>query len=138
MIDTLTLEGFRGFQRFELADLGRINLLVGTNNCGKTSLLEAVQLFSSSGDASSILHVASRRGERVIDVSDSRGIPRAEADVCHLFYGHEIDVDSSFSIKAQSPRGAEELIARIAHKNGQRLLLEDESLSNDELLQQDY
>ena len=42
--------------------LGRVNLLVGTNNCGKTSILESVQLLCSP--TPSVLNaVAARRGE---------------------------------------------------------------------------
>ena len=41
MIRTLRLENYRSFERYELRDLARVNLLVGPNNCGKTSVLEA-------------------------------------------------------------------------------------------------
>jgi len=42
--------GFRGFEQFELSNLRPVNLLVGKNNCGKTSILEAVDLLLSRGD----------------------------------------------------------------------------------------
>jgi len=45
MLQSLKIEGFRGFQNFEMANLGRINLLVGKNNSGKTSILEAIQFL---------------------------------------------------------------------------------------------
>lgn len=47
MIETLRIEGYRGFERFEMAGLGRINLLVGRNNAGKTSVLEAIRLLAT-------------------------------------------------------------------------------------------
>ncbi len=47
MLKSLKIENFRCFQSFELLDLGQINLLVGTNNSGKTSILEAIQLLTS-------------------------------------------------------------------------------------------
>lgn len=50
MIRTLRLENSRGFKQYELRDLARVNLLVGPNDCGKTSVLEAVELLVSRGD----------------------------------------------------------------------------------------
>jgi hypothetical protein len=41
MLKSVKIENFRGFQSFELQQLGRVNLLVGKNNTGKTSILEA-------------------------------------------------------------------------------------------------
>ena len=42
MINEVKIENFRGFASLELKDLKRVNLLVGENDSGKTSLLEAV------------------------------------------------------------------------------------------------
>lgn len=42
MLRTLHVENFRALREFRMKGLGRVNLLVGTNNCGKTSVLEAV------------------------------------------------------------------------------------------------
>jgi hypothetical protein len=42
IMTSLKIEGYRGFKSFEIEQLGRVNLLVGKNNSGKTSVLEAV------------------------------------------------------------------------------------------------
>lgn len=42
MLTELTLQNFRGFQDLRLEGLQRVNLVVGRNNSGKTSLLEAI------------------------------------------------------------------------------------------------
>ena len=47
MLQKITIRNFRCFQDFELQQLGRINLLVGENNSGKTSILEAINLLYS-------------------------------------------------------------------------------------------
>ena len=47
MIESFTIENYRSFQQFKLSQLGRVNLLVGENNSGKTSILEAINLFFS-------------------------------------------------------------------------------------------
>jgi hypothetical protein len=46
-IDTFTLGRFRGIRDVTLEGLGQINLLVGNNHSGKTSVLEAFSLYSS-------------------------------------------------------------------------------------------
>jgi hypothetical protein len=46
MLQSITIERFRGFARLDLKNLGRVNLIVGKNNTGKTSLLEAISLLA--------------------------------------------------------------------------------------------
>jgi AAA domain, putative AbiEii toxin, Type IV TA system/AAA ATPase domain len=41
----IEIDGFRGFRNFTLPDLGGVNVLVGGNNSGKTSVLEAVSMI---------------------------------------------------------------------------------------------
>lgn len=50
-ITDLTIENFRGLERLELHGLQSVNLIVGQNNVGKTSLLEALLLSSDSRQA---------------------------------------------------------------------------------------
>jgi len=45
MISTLELKQFRGLEHVEFANLGRANLIIGGNNTGKTSVLEALVLL---------------------------------------------------------------------------------------------
>ncbi len=51
MLRSLVIDNFRAFEHFEMERLGRINLLVGKNNCGKTSVLEAIYLLAARRDA---------------------------------------------------------------------------------------
>lgn len=60
-IDTFTIGRFRGIQGLKLEELGQINLLVGNNNSGKTSVLEALSLYSSPLDARRWRQVANSR-----------------------------------------------------------------------------
>ncbi|MDB9424321.1 AAA family ATPase [Microcystis aeruginosa CS-564/01] len=88
MLQSLKIEGFRGFQNFEMANLGRINLLVGKNNSGKTSILEAIQfLYAQNIDI--FLETISYRGE--FGWSESNLPSRTKVfEICHLFPRHEI------------------------------------------------
>ncbi|MGP0068964.1 MAG: AAA family ATPase [Isosphaeraceae bacterium] len=70
MISYLELQNYRGFDQYKLSGLARINLLVGKNNSGKTSILEAVQLLASGGDARILSRIARQRGEVLYDPDD--------------------------------------------------------------------
>ena len=63
MIRTLTIDNYRSFEAYEVRDLARVNLLVGPNNCGKTTVLEAVELLASGGHPEAMFRSSSRREE---------------------------------------------------------------------------
>ena len=45
MLDSLYIKNFRCFEDLTIKSLGRVNLVVGKNNSGKTTLLEAISFF---------------------------------------------------------------------------------------------
>lgn len=51
MLTSLGIRNYRGFESLDIERLGRINLIAGKNNSGKTSLLEAIFLLSGGGRA---------------------------------------------------------------------------------------
>lgn len=51
-LDNVTMDGFRGLRNLHLADLGMINILVGQNDSGKTSVLEALSILCNPLDPS--------------------------------------------------------------------------------------
>ncbi len=99
MFTSLKVNNFRCFQSFELQELGTINLLVGANNSGKTSLLEAIQLLCSPRVFYSLQESMDFRGEYFLGKPDRRGNHQYELDTRHLFYGRKFNLDSKFSIE---------------------------------------
>jgi predicted ATP-dependent endonuclease of OLD family len=49
MLGDFTIRNFRGFRNLVLPRLARVNLVVGKNNIGKSSLLEALRIYASNG-----------------------------------------------------------------------------------------
>lgn len=90
MIRKLRLSGYRSFDDYEVSGLGRVNLFVGKNDSGKTSLLEAVELLASRGDRGVFRRVAARRGEScwVTDPEGREG--RWTVDPAQFFAGRRI------------------------------------------------
>jgi hypothetical protein len=60
-LDNLTIHRFRGLRDLNLQDLGQINILVGGNNSGKTSVLEAISTYCQPLDIGEWLKTAGRR-----------------------------------------------------------------------------
>jgi predicted ATPase len=52
MLPSLRIRGFRCFRDLTIPRLGRVNLVVGRNNSGKTTLLEALSVYAAGLDAS--------------------------------------------------------------------------------------
>lgn len=51
MLKSIRIQGFRGITDLKIQNLRKINLLVGRNNCGKTSVLEAIFVISNPNEA---------------------------------------------------------------------------------------
>lgn len=96
MLSSLKLENYRAFKQFEVNDLGRVNLFVGKNNSGKTSILEAAESIARYDRIDAITYAIRRRAE--ISSSERARLGLA-FDICHLFNGHAIDVGSFFEIR---------------------------------------
>lgn len=69
MINSVTIENFRCFNRIELHGLGNINLLVGDNGSGKTAFLEALYLAIGVGPGLA-LRIRGWRGYDKLKISD--------------------------------------------------------------------
>ena len=64
MFERLRIRNFRGFGDLRIDSLGRINLVTGRNNAGKTTLLEAIFLLSGAADPRMALNGHVVRGWR--------------------------------------------------------------------------
>lgn len=62
MYSEVRIKNFRGLKDLSLSGLGRVNLFVGPNSVGKTSLLEAVWLLQGPGNPAFTLNLAAFRG----------------------------------------------------------------------------
>lgn len=59
--EKMHIRAFKGIQDLEISSLNHINILTGDNNCGKTSVLEAIQLMRNPTEFSGILRIARER-----------------------------------------------------------------------------
>lgn len=60
---SISLKSYKRFNGATLNDLRRINIFAGLNNCGKTSLLEAVEILANFNNFRSLIDIFSRRAK---------------------------------------------------------------------------
>jgi len=66
MLESLHIKNFRILKDLSINSLGRVNLITGKNNSGKSSLLEAITIFVTKGDLKYLIESIESRGESFI------------------------------------------------------------------------
>ena len=61
MYKSFHVKNFRCFKDLQINDLGRVNLIAGKNNTGKTALMEAISIFLATKHLKTLL----RSGVRI-------------------------------------------------------------------------
>ena len=96
MLRDLTVQNYRCFEDFHIDGLERVNLFVGNNNSGKTSLLEAIYLFVNPDKRQTLFETIENR-INYLYIENISFYP-----IRHLFYQHEFSTKSSIYIESQN------------------------------------
>lgn len=91
MLQSMKIQNYRGFRRLEMDDIGAVNLIVGKNNSGKTSLLEAIYLLSGGGDALSAVNPTILRLPHSKIIHEQQAIQALEPYFEQLFHDHNME-----------------------------------------------
>lgn len=92
-LNSLLIENFRSLERLEVPKLGEINLIVGKNNSGKSSVLDALKLYASFVDEAVLVGVVDDHDEFFILEEDNSISPYES-----LFYGRRFSLNSKITI----------------------------------------
>jgi len=90
MLNSIRISNFRLFRHIEVRRLGRVNLIVGKNNSGKSAFLEAIELFVSNAAASVVIDLIESRQEAWMSREQTHSRDPFASSVRHLFYGHQL------------------------------------------------
>jgi len=88
----LSIENFRGIEKIELNDFKQINLFVGENNCGKTTILESLFLITGISNPQFLMTINQLRGLNYLLGNDKE----------HLLIYHKLDYKNEILIEAES------------------------------------
>jgi len=92
-LPSLSITNFRGIENLELPRLGRVTLIAGRNGVGKTTVLEAVQVYAAKGRYE-ILSALLQRHEESINVPGEERDLVTVPNIAALFHGREPDQES--------------------------------------------
>jgi len=113
-LESLEIHRFRAFDHLSIERLGRVNLVVGKNNVGKSSLLEAIWLYANHGHPAIVWKILETRDEGRgpertpqlrLPLGEDVGIEDYAGSAKQLF--HRIsDIDQQY-VAQIGPRGVE-------------------------------
>lgn len=88
LLDSLEIRAYRCFGHLTIERLGRVNLIVGKNNVGKTALLEALWVYANPRYEDVALKILASRDENPHNSSNTG--KEARATYKNLFFNREI------------------------------------------------
>jgi len=113
MIESLHIQNFRCFADLVISPLGRVNLIAGKNNTGKTALLEALFLYSGKAAQPGRWLDLVVTGPRARS-SEGVGIGLLTDDLQWLFYGYGQTANQEIALCATSKGAESRLTAHLS------------------------
>lgn len=98
-LDSLQIKNFRMLEDLTVERLGQVNLIVGNNNSGKSTVLEALRIYASNANQNLLEEISYLRGERYI--SQENG-DLEEFYFENFFFGRLLSSDSILTIGSDS------------------------------------
>jgi energy-coupling factor transporter ATP-binding protein EcfA2 len=106
MLRDISLKNYRMFKDFQIDGLARVNLLVGPNNSGKTSLLEAIHLLVNPDNINEVFdEVLGPRGQILFPdrgPDDYDEPPDILYQIKPLFYNETLTTEAPLCIESKS------------------------------------
>jgi AAA15 family ATPase/GTPase len=72
MIESIFVNRYRNLDELRIESLSKVNLITGKNNTGKSTLLEAIALYSTKCDLSIIFQLLEERGENFRQIPNNK------------------------------------------------------------------
>jgi predicted ATPase len=129
LFEQVKISGFRLFKNLYVERLGRVNLIVGKNNVGKSSFLEALRLYAHKGSPAIIAELlttrdqAVRQSMRLIEPEEVETLVQA---IRSLFYKYG-DVPDDKNIILIEARGKQQESLKVAINWYQQIEVEERS-----------
>jgi len=97
------IDGFRGLRSLHLENLGRVNILVGSNNCGKTSVLEALSVLCQPQNPQEWVRMVRRRDFGGLDETIVQSLRWCFAQTIPTDYNMLVEASCKFKCEGNFP-----------------------------------
>jgi len=121
MYKSIEIKNFRGIKQLEIKDFKRVNLFVGENDCGKTTVLEALFLLTGASNAKLPLKINAFRDLHIVNEK-----------VLKTFF-NKLDINSNIKIHGEQIKPDESRNLTIKPHIYSNIKNETTSVSKDDL-----
>jgi len=109
MLTSLAIKRFRALEDFKVDKLGRVNLIVGKNNSGKSTVLEALQIYAGNAQFGLLESIAAGHDEKFRLRDSDREDLDSPLPFEDLFTGRHFPPNDSQGIEIGDPSGGQML-----------------------------
>lgn len=104
MLNNLHIKNFRILEDLEIPKLGRVNLIVGKNNSGKSTVLEALRIYASKAHPRLLSEILAAHDESInTNITSENDNPESDwLGLKHLFPNRSFPSDDNTSISIHS------------------------------------
>ncbi|MDP3589750.1 MAG: AAA family ATPase [Methylobacter sp.] len=125
MLNSLEIKNFRALDDFKVAKLGRVNLIVGKNNSGKSTVLEALRIYAGNAQRELLVDIAQSHDETYQLAEVKFGDLNPAMPFEDLFTGRRFPDDDTVIVIGESADSSQAL--RIIY----RISIDDNELKED-------
>lgn len=103
MLDALYIKNYRNLKELKISSLSRVNLITGKNNTGKSTILEAIIIYATSGDLSWIYQLLEERGENYKPKEQNKNFTDANLKTLFsLFTNRHVGFEAADAIRIEN------------------------------------
>ena len=128
MLNSLEIKNFRILEDFRVSKLGRINLIVGKNNSGKSSVLEALRIYAGNAQRGLLKQIAASHDETYLLGKNEQIESDIQFPFEDLFTGRRFPQDETLAISIGEIASGDDAL-RIEHG----FFIEEEDSVKDDL-----
>ena len=114
MLNSLEIKNFRILEDFKVSKLGRVNLIVGKNNSGKSSVLEALRIYAGNAQRGLLEQIAAGHDETYRLKENEQIESDTRFPFEDLFTGRQFPQDETLAISIGELASGDDAL-RMAH-----------------------
>ena len=114
MLNSLEIKNFRILEDFKVSKLGRVNLIVGKNNSGKSSVLEALRIYAGNANHKLLEQIATGHDEKYYMEKNEQIESDIQLPFEDFFVGRQFPQDETLAISIGEQVPSDDVL-RIEH-----------------------